>query len=524
MEAGVVIVGSGPAGVSAAWPLVSAGIKVTMIEAGTRPIAELEVGRPSLHELREGGGKAWKHLLGADLRGACDTGDLSARLRLYSNEFNTAATQSLIDRDGFHDVMVNAHGGLSNVWGAVCCALNDQDLASWPIGEVDLNPSYQSVAARIGISGSISEQADAMLGRDLPLQPALPLSGNAQYLSERYGTSRISDALQMVQARSAVLTEKLGERDVCRLDRACMLGCSISAVYNSSREIHDLSRHANFEFVDSVRVDQIERMADGFKVSGIDVLQGVAVEFNCKKLVMAAGTMGSTRLTLQLLGQYNKAIPMQNSPAVAVPFWLPRRLGASMEKRGYGMAQLALSMPLPGNPSQSCFGLLYDADVFPVSDIVKRMPISIAGGRRVAKTLLSSLMIGLFYFPGEYSNNTVMLECAGAEKPPLLLVKGAESQDYRDVARQALEAVKSKMRNLGAFALPGADQFLAPGSEVHCGATFPMGGTADNYGQINGLHGYFVVDGASLSGIPSKNHTFTIMANADRIGRYLASN
>ena len=41
-------------------------------------------------------------------------------------------------------------------------------------------------------------------------------------------------------------------------------------------------------------------------------------------------------------------------------------------------------------------------------------------------------------------------------------------------------------------------------------------------GEVAGLNGVHVVDGACLSVLSEKSHTLTIMANADRIGRKLA--
>ena len=41
-------------------------------------------------------------------------------------------------------------------------------------------------------------------------------------------------------------------------------------------------------------------------------------------------------------------------------------------------------------------------------------------------------------------------------------------------------------------------------------------------GELAGLPGLHIVDGAVLASLPAKAHTLTIMANADRIGRSMA--
>ena len=44
----------------------------------------------------------------------------------------------------------------------------------------------------------------------------------------------------------------------------------------------------------------------------------------------------------------------------------------------------------------------------------------------------------------------------------------------------------------------------------------------DSNGLLNGKGKIYVVDGSVLSELPAKSHTFTIMANANRIGEHIA--
>jgi hypothetical protein len=52
------------------------------------------------------------------------------------------------------------------------------------------------------------------------------------------------------------------------------------------------------------------------------------------------------------------------------------------------------------------------------------------------------------------------------------------------------------------------------------GASEPHG--TSRFGELNAAPDLYIVDGAALPTIPAKFTTLTIMANADRIGRYLA--
>ena len=51
----------------------------------------------------------------------------------------------------------------------------------------------------------------------------------------------------------------------------------------------------------------------------------------------------------------------------------------------------------------------------------------------------------------------------------------------------------------------------------------PSYGETNWLGEVVGLNGVHVVDGTCLPILPAKSHTLMIMANADRIGRAIAS-
>ena len=71
IDVDAVVVGSGPAGVSAAWPMVHSGIDVVMIEAGNA-LPDVDPARPPLAAARGSlDDCARKRMLARGLRGGC---------------------------------------------------------------------------------------------------------------------------------------------------------------------------------------------------------------------------------------------------------------------------------------------------------------------------------------------------------------------------------------------------------------------------------------------------------------------
>ena len=82
MSEPIVVIGTGPAGVSAARPLLDAGFPLTMIDAGHKISTSVRMDRPALVALRQGSPLAWQHLIGNDSRGLRWMPSVSPKLRL----------------------------------------------------------------------------------------------------------------------------------------------------------------------------------------------------------------------------------------------------------------------------------------------------------------------------------------------------------------------------------------------------------------------------------------------------------
>src|SRR5262249_757971 len=149
----VIVVGSGPAGVSAAFPLVDAGLRVLMVDGGEMP----SFGVPDAEYLsvRAQDPRQWEWMLGRDFHALRGPTSLSAKFRVATLEyvFRGFGERNRIDVQGFAPFGSLAVGGLSNAWGAGVARFGDDDLTDFPFGGNALLPSFEAVARRIGISG-----------------------------------------------------------------------------------------------------------------------------------------------------------------------------------------------------------------------------------------------------------------------------------------------------------------------------------------------------------------------------------
>lgn len=516
----VLVIGSGPAGVSCCWPLVQAGLNVALIDPG-QAVSLPGSDRPSLSEVRSGHRQKHSFLLGEDLRSLHPSTHPSPKLRVgapvgfvadYYSQLNIA-TQDFVLAGTL------ATGGLSNVWGCVATAFDAADLAGMPISPADLEASYRAVARRVGISGTLDDDMGAFHG-DVPIQPPIELGRLSGLLLKRYGRRRRVNCLRLGRSRIAVLSQAWAGRDACTLDAFCMWGCGRRSVYNAAHDLVALRANANFHYAPGCVVDRIVRNAEGYRVTGRDPVNGGAVSHAGRQLVVAAGTVASTRLVLPFLGHLGVRRRLLNNPGYVFVLLLPEQLGRAQDRRAFAMAELSYARPIDDKGKYTT-GLLYNAVGISPADIAEQMPLTLRGGLALHRAISPAIMLGLGYFDGEYSDNAITIERDGTSTR--VAIEGGWAPAFQGVFAQTRRALRGEFARLGAIMLPGSFQRLPPGGESHYAGTLSMGDLLTRDCQVVGAEGLYVVDGAAFGRLPAKHFTFSIMANADRVGRHIAA-
>src|SRR5262249_8456473 len=135
-----------------------------------------------------------------------------------------------IEAEDFLAIGALGRGGLSRIWGAFVCELQDDDLQGWPLTAYDLRQSYDAVVARIGVSGSHDDDMAAFYGYSDALQMPPPLGPTAAAIFKRYSAARPDPEFALGRARNALITENRWQRQSCDLKLACLWGYGRGAI------------------------------------------------------------------------------------------------------------------------------------------------------------------------------------------------------------------------------------------------------------------------------------------------------
>jgi choline dehydrogenase-like flavoprotein len=516
-----IVVGSGPAGVSVTAPLLEAGCQVLMVDGGGAAISPTR--RQPYIDARLGDSAQWKWMIGQDYLSLAMREATSPKLRIpdHRGVFQGHTEANRIAAEGVVAVGSLAAGGLSNSWGCGVAALTPEETAHYPCDPADLALSFQRVALRVGVSGGVDDDLSEFFGLDAWSHPPIPMDAIHAGLWARYARRRTALhrlGFRLGRARVAALSEDRPPRLACDRSGNCLWGCARGALYTAAQDLATLRQNPRLDYRPGTIVERLERAGRAWRLDCRDAASGALGRMTARRVLLAAGTLGTTRLALQALGLRDPR-RLLSCPTAAFMLWVPRHLGRRLTP-AFGFGQLSFSQDLGGDTA--VFGSTFSVGGIPATELVRHMPLNRRSAVELWRALMGSCVVGNAFFPGELSDIRVCL----TSDDRLRIFGGYDSRTQSAMAR-ASSGLRRAFARLGAYLLPGSFQTGLPGSDIHYAGTMPMraipaSGETDPWGEVCGLPGLHAVDGACLPILPGKSHTLAIMANADRVGRQLA--
>jgi choline dehydrogenase-like flavoprotein len=516
-----IILGSGPAGVSAGFPLVKEGLNVLMLDGGQRP--SVYPPKHSYLEERISDRDQWEWIVGKQFHALQMRDTVSPKLRVptLSYVFEGFREANRIEAKDFIAVGSLATGGMSNAWGCGVAQLRGEDLVDYPVSHEELASSYREVIERIGVSAAEHDDLSSYFGLDAKVQPPIALDPLHLKMFKRYEGSReflAKSGFRLGRFPLAALSQDRGERKGCDLSSNCLFGCHRRALYSANEDLLALARYPNFKSR-SLVVHDLERSHDGFwLVRGRDPNTNVDTVVRSKKVFLAAGTLATTRLALNAL-RLNETVRLLSCPTAAFVLCQPSFLG-HQRSPAFGSAQLAFVLSL--RDDVTAMGSTFSTTGLPMAEFSRHMPLRRRYAVELLRSLMGSCMVGNLFLPGHLSKNFVHCKADGS-----LSIEGGYQEEVPELLRQAAVRLRRAYASIGAFMLPMSFTPGQPGGDIHYAGTLPMKaqprrGETSPDGELFSLDGVYVVDGAALPKLAEKSHTLTIMANADRIAKVAA--
>lgn len=519
------VIGSGPAGVACAHALLQRGVRVIMLDAGL----SLEPDRAALiAEMRQSSPAAWKPEQIARLKEGTQVTAKGLPLKLlYGSDFPYRHCDETlgVEYDGVALVPSFAKGGLSTVWGAAMLPYVDRDIADWPVSLADLNEHYTEVARLTGLSS----RRDS-LEQFFPLfqtNPAgLNLSSQANIFVNRLEQNRapLADTgIHFGQARIAVkVAQPAGSANGCAYCGLCMYGCPYGFIYNSEATVEQLKTNPAFTYQPGIIVTSLKESSGKILIQGHHQKSGEPFTMESHRAYLAAGTIPSTQILLRSLSLYDQPVSMKDSQYFLFPLALTKSAGDVTKESLHTLSQVFLEL-FNSNISPHTVHL----QIYSYSDLIGQAIRGSFGPMAkplefLARNLERRLLIvqGFLHSNDSAEILTTLTKTSQGER---LKLSAEVAPKSKTVIHQVLRKLRRHWRQLGAFPISPMLQIAKPGRGIHSGGAFPMSAKpgplqTDTLGRPAGWRRLHVVDATVLPSIPATTITFSVMANAHRIG------
>ena len=415
-----------------------------------------------------------------------------------------------------------AFGGFSNVWGGGILPFTARDIQDWPITLADLEPHYCSVLKFMpmaAVCDGLAEILPLYVDEPRPLRPSLQAQALISDLSRNH--ERLQRAgIRFGYSRLAVATTGgLRPCDPCGL---CMYGCPYGLIYSSSSTVRRMQEVGNFRYLPGVIVQRLEERGDQVHVHALEYKTDRPLTFTVRRVYVAAGALATTRILMESLGVYERAIQMRDSQYFLIPMAHFRGGSAATRERSQTLAQCDLTIDDPAISPYLVFLTVYTFSEF--------YPPAIAGALgplRAIPGLINQLAGRLLIFGGYFHSEQsavmdVYLEPASNGMPSQLKVTAAGSSNVRALLRRLLTKLARHAADLHAFPILPMVKMALPGRGHHFGGSFPMRKSpqefeSDTLGRPHGFRAVHIVDAANFPTIAATTITLTVMANAHRI-------
>lgn len=295
-----------------------------------------------------------------------------------------------------------------------------------------------------------------------------------------------------------------------------------SAVYTPAFTLHEMINNNEVKYKRGFFVTKFEESDEFVTVYARDIETNELKSFVGRKLFLGAGAINSGRIVLESYGDYDTKLSLLDNSVAFLPFCDLSLIGKAFPRYIYPGAEL---VAISDNDEKR---LPVQASVYGLygplrTDLIAELPFSVKGNIVAIKNLCSALGMAQIFFPDEPSKeNYIKLDAGNSLEISYKSKRGKFTKDLKPFISMLF-----RMKYLTSGFLC---KFPMAGNSIHYAGCLPMKENpngryeTNKVGLLNTTKRTYIIDGANLPVLPSKNHSFTIMANAMRIAEIAKSN
>jgi len=510
--------------------LLEAGHEVTLIDVGralpapaaraAKALAQKDVDRWTRAEIDAA-------------RGATVTSDGIPRHLSFGSDYAYANDDELgIVQQDCHCTVSHAKGGFSAIWGGSVLPNRAEDFETWPVTLPEMVPHYKAVGEIMGIAAAKDDPLLGWFPHYAEPLPAPRRSAQAEHVrgtSERHAEKLARRGMRVGGSRLALRTRPDGEGRQCRNVGLCLTGCPFSAIYSTDQTLERLMKDAKFRYVGGHKAERLEEGADGVTIVATRVEDGTKAVFSAERVYLGCGALASAMLMAASLPGASLSLPVVYQPYVMIPLLLLKNFPGAPTERLHTLNQLNIELEDEKISAHPLHLQLYTFNHF-IEERLDRILRFFPFVRGFLRRLTLGRVVTLQGYAHGDAAAPIRVEFAKTPQGGVTASLKGPSDDARlsSLASAIVRKLARSSREFGMAPIPFMRILGTPGAGSHFGSIFPMRERPDAFetdrlGRLPGHPRIHLIDGAVLTTIPAATITYTIMANAHRIGAESAS-
>lgn len=512
----VIIVGSGPSGVASALELSEHDIKPLILDVGYTAQKRIE-NTKNLYGMKADQ-NCTDFLVGKNFEYFTkDKQNLPAKLKSPYFDFVTKKQPFFeVQQKNYNAITSYAKGGLANAWGSGLMRFSSDEFSGLPITLEDLVPYYEKLEKEIGVSGK-NDDLSLFFGYLDHLQEPLNSSKKTLKIYSKYNKNKKllnKKNIFLGTPRIGVSQNKFDVRDKCKYDNLEFWQPNHSSLYTPSMTLDKLISQNLVDYKSGVFIDRWEKQGDTIKVIGFEVETKKEVAFITKKLILASGTLNTSRIVLKSRKDYETKLNFLDNPAIQFPIFFPSYIGQRLETESFGLTQLNLFYKSE-ILNKNVIGAIVELTSPLRNEFLDKFPFSFKSNIDCIKYMLPSMMAVQIFLPSDKR----LAGKLSLKKDGNIEIVGNEL----NVDDELIAEATSKLTNIGLLTHKSLAVKISHGNGIHYGGTLPMNSnpltpyetTID--GELAENKNIYIVDGSTFKVIPATNYSLSVMANSMRI-------
>lgn len=517
----VIIVGSGASGVASALELVEHGIKPLILDVGYT--ADKTIDNPkNLYTLKEERNSS-NFLIGENFEYfQKDKQKLPAKLKSPYFDFVTKNQPFFkVHQNNYNAITSYAKGGLANAWGNGLMRFSKDEFDYLPISFDDLKPYYEKLEKEIGISGRNDDLIN-FFGECTFLQEPLNRSEKAEKIFSKYNKNKKKlneEDIFMGTPRIGVSNNNFDVRNKCNYDNLEFWEPNHKSLYNPSMTLDKLIFQGLVEYKSNMFVDIWKKESSIINVITYNVITKEKSIFQTKKLILASGTLNTSRIVLKSRNDYKTQLRFLDNPAIQIPIFFPSYVGKNLQTDSFGLSQLNI-LYKSTILNKFIIGAILEITSPLRNEFLDKFPFVFRNNIESIKYFLPSMMAIQIFLP---SDDKFSAKLSLKENGDIFL-----DGNKNIIDNEIIDEAISKLKRLGLLTHRSLAIKVSNGNGIHYGGTLAMTINpttpyqTNEDGELSFDKNIFIVDGSCFGNIPATNYSLSIMANSMRISNKVA--